>query len=221
MNKADARYLNPTIQDYLRQQAIRLREQGKRFVDIGAYLGVNRNTVSSWWRQYQQRGDAALHQQKRGNKLGEGRIVSPHEEQSVQTLMETHFPDECEIDSALWTRAAVQALMEQVSGVKLPIRTVGEYLKRWGFTPQKPLKRAYEQNPNAVEAWLRIEYPAIERRARQEGAEIGGTNLDCAQMLKWVEAMPQRATPRRSNSIRNALGSITLPASATKERFAL
>jgi transposase len=167
MNKPDARFLNPTIQDYLRQQAIRLREQGKRFVDIAAYLGVNRNTVSSWWHEYQELGETALHQKKRGNKLGEGRILSAHQEQSVQTLMQKHFPDELEIDSA-----AVQALMEQVSGVKLPIRTVGEYLKRWGFTAQKPLKRAYEQDPNAVEAWLNIEYPAIEQRAHQEAAEI-------------------------------------------------
>jgi transposase len=172
MNKPDARLLHPSIQDYLRQQGIRLREQGKRFVDIAAYLGVNRNTVSSWWSQYRELGEAALHQQKRGNKLGEGRILSPHEEQSVQALIQNHFPDELEIDSALWTRCAVQALMEQVSGVKLPIRTVGEYLKRWGFTPQKPLKRAYEQDPHAVEDWLSIEYPAIEQRAHQEGADI-------------------------------------------------
>jgi transposase-like protein len=115
MNNPDARLLNPTIQDYLRQQGIRLREQGKRFVDIAAYLGVNRNTVSSWWRQYQELGEAALHQQKRGNKLGEGRILGSDEEQSVQTLMQAHFPDELEIDSALWTRCAVQALIAQVA----------------------------------------------------------------------------------------------------------
>lgn len=172
MNKPDARLLNPTIQDYLRQQGIRLRDQGKRFIDIAAYLGVNRNTVSSWWSQYQEMGEAALHQQKRGNKFGEGRILCPDEEQTIQAMMQKHFPDELEIDSALWTRSAVQALMEQVSGLKLPIRTVGEYLKRWGFTPQKPLKRAYEQNPDAVENWLSIEYPAIEQRAHQVGAEI-------------------------------------------------
>jgi CRP-like cAMP-binding protein len=70
MNKPDARSLNPAIQDYLRQQGIRLREQGKRFVDIAEYLGVNRNTVSSWWHQYRELGEVALHQQKRGNKLG-------------------------------------------------------------------------------------------------------------------------------------------------------
>lgn len=60
MNKPDARLLNPTTQNYLRQQAIRLREQGKRIVDIAQYLGVHRNTVSDWWQQYQQEGEAAL-----------------------------------------------------------------------------------------------------------------------------------------------------------------
>ena len=54
----------------------------------------------------------------------------------------------------------------------MPIRTVGEYLKRWGYTPQKPLKRAYEQNPQRVKAWLDIEYPAIKEQAKQENAEI-------------------------------------------------
>jgi hypothetical protein len=73
-------------------------------------------------------GETALHQQMRGNKLEKGRILSPHEEQTVEASMQKHFPDELEIDSALWTRAAVQALIEQVSGVKLPIRIVGAYL---------------------------------------------------------------------------------------------
>lgn len=172
MEKPDARFLNPTTQNYLRQQALRLREQGKRFVDIAAYLGVHRNTVSDWWRQYQQMGEAALEQQPRGNKLGEGRHLSCDEEAQVQQQMQEHFPDELGIDSALWTRQAVSSLIEQVSGVKMPIRTVGEYLKRWGFTPQKPLKRAYEQDPKQVELWLQQEYPALQQRAKQQGADI-------------------------------------------------
>lgn len=172
MNKPDARLLNPTTQNYLRQQAIRLREQGKRIVDIAQYLGVHRNTVSDWWHQYQQEGEAALEQQPRGNKLGEGRRLSPSEEVLVQQQMREHFPDELEIDSALWTRQAVRSLIAQVSGVAMPIRTVGEYLKRWGMTPQKPLKRAYEQDPKRVETWLKQEYPAIQQCAKREGAEI-------------------------------------------------
>lgn len=172
MNKPDARYLNPTIQDYLRQQAIRLREQGKRTGEIASYLGVHRTTVSDWWRVYQQEGEVALHQQKRGNKLGEGRTLRPTEEAWIQKLLKEHFPDELNIDSALWTRSAVQTLIACECEVKMPIRTVGEYLRRWGYTPQKPLKRAYEQDPQRVKAWLDIEYPMIVQQAQQENAEI-------------------------------------------------
>lgn len=164
--------LNPTTQDYLRQQAIRLRRQGKRMSEIATYLGVHRTTVSKWWRQYQQQGDVALHQQQRGNKLGEGRTLNPEEEALIQKLMRDHFPDELKIDSALWTRNAVQTLIASECGVKMPIRTVGEYLKRWGYSPQKPLKRAYEQKPQAVIAWLESDYAAIKQRAQQEDAEI-------------------------------------------------
>ncbi|CAA9581856.1 Mobile element protein [uncultured Synechococcales cyanobacterium] len=172
MKKPDARLLNPTTQNYLRQQAIRLREQGKRMGEIANYLGVHRTTVSGWWRQYQQEGETALKQQPRGAKLGEGRTLSLGEETTVQRLMQAHFPDELNIDSALWTRSAVQALIACECGVEMPIRTVGEYLLRWGYTPQKPLKRAYEQDPQAVSAWLETDYPAIKQRAQQQDAEI-------------------------------------------------
>ncbi len=133
---------------------------------------MHRNTVSDWWYQYQQEGEAALEQYPRGNKLGQGRTLSPSEEAYLQQLIQEHFPDELEIDSALWTRQAVASLIGQVCGVVMPIRSVGEYLKRWGMTPQKPLKRAYEQDPQAVEPWLETEYPQIQQRAKQEGAEI-------------------------------------------------
>lgn len=164
MNKLDARLLNPATQNYLRQQAIRLRQQGERIGEIAHYLGMHRNTVSAWWQKYQQEGEAELEQQPRGNKLGEGRTLIPTQEVLVQQQMREHFPEELGIDSALWTRQAVRTLIAQVSGVQMPIRTVGEYLKRWGMTPQKPLKRAYEQDPKLVETWLKQEYPAIEQQ---------------------------------------------------------
>lgn len=172
MNKPDARLLNPITQNYLRQQAIWLREQGKRMGELASYLGVHRTTVSGWWRQYQQEGELALKQQPRGAKLGAGRSLSPGEEATVQQLLQAHFPDELNIDSALWTRSAVQTLIACKCGIEMPIRTVGEYLKRWGYTPQKPLKRAYEQDPQAVKVWWETEYPALEQRVQQEGAEL-------------------------------------------------
>jgi transposase len=68
--------------------------------------------------------------------------------------------------------AQTLTLIEQEFDIKLPVRSIGKYLTRWGFTPQKPIKRAYEQSPAAVQAWLQGEYPGIEQRARAEGAEI-------------------------------------------------
>jgi hypothetical protein len=76
------------------------------------------------------------------------------------------------MDFFLWSRAAVMQLIEQECGLKLGVRTVGKYLARWGFTPQKPIKRAYEQRPEAVKAWLDEHYPAIEEQAKAEGGEI-------------------------------------------------
>jgi transposase len=66
----------------------------------------------------------------------------------------------------------VSELVEVRTGVRLQVRTVGKYLKRWGYTPQKPLKKAYEQSPAAVGTWLKETYPAIAKRAKTEGAEI-------------------------------------------------
>ena len=76
------------------------------------------------------------------------------------------------MDFALWTRAAVGQLIEAECKIKLSVRGVGKYLKRWGFTPQKPIRRAYEQSPEAVKKWLDEEYPAIAAKAKAEGGEI-------------------------------------------------
>ncbi|MGB7086016.1 MAG: winged helix-turn-helix domain-containing protein [Phormidesmis sp.] len=116
-------------------------------------------------------GQRPLSQQRRGRQLGEGQTLSAAAQSEVESALHDE-PEDYGIDSALWTRRAVQAVIEQLCDVKMPIRTVGDYLKRWGYSPQRPLKRAYEQDPVAVERWLANEYPAIEKRAKAEGATI-------------------------------------------------
>jgi transposase len=172
MSKQDGRYLSPNVQDYLRQQAMRLREQGKTFGQIADFLGVHRDTVSRWWQQYQSGGEAALSQQPRGRKPGDGSKLTPQQGETLQQMLREYYPDELGIDSSLWTRRAVQALIAQHYQIEMPIRTVGDYLKAWGFTPQKPSKRFYQQEDEAVVKWLLEEYPDIEQLAQQEGAEI-------------------------------------------------
>jgi transposase len=149
-----------------------LRIDGKHVKDISTYLGVHPNTVSAWCWEYGEDPENGWCQQVRGRHKGAGRILRPEEEADLQQAMQGHFPEEYGIDSALWTRRAVQCLIAQRCGIKMAIRTVGEYLKRWKYTPKKPQERAYEQDPDAVKQWLEVSYPAIVQRAQQEGASI-------------------------------------------------
>jgi DDE superfamily endonuclease/Winged helix-turn helix len=72
----------------------------------------------------------------------------------------------------LWTRRAVQQLIQQELGIRMPVRTVGEYLKRWGYTAKRPRRHAKKQDPEEVQEWLGKTYPAIEQWAAEEDAEI-------------------------------------------------
>ena len=170
--KTDARTLSPETQAHLRKQAIRWRKQGMSYVAIAAQLEVHRNTVSNGWKAYQAEGVRGIQSQTRGRKPGEQRMLSPRQEQQIQALICDRTPEQYKLSFALWTRRAVQALLRQRLHRTMPLRTVGEYLKRWGFTPQKPLKRAYEQRPAQVKRWLDETYPAIVARAKREQAEI-------------------------------------------------
>ena len=115
-------------------------------------------------------GWKALKAKKRGRPKG-GKLKG-WQSAVIKNLIRDRCPDQLKMPFALWTREAVGQLIEREFGIKLSVWTVGRYLSRWGFTPQKPLKRAYEQNPKEVEAWLKEEYPRIKQKAREEGAEI-------------------------------------------------
>jgi len=172
MEKTDARTLLPQTQEELRKQAIRLKKRGETFLAIADIVGVHRNTVSDWWKVYQNNGIKGLKAQKRGRNLGEHRSLKRSQESEIQKHICDKTPDQFKLTFALWTRQAVQELIKLQFGITMPIRTVGEYLKRWGFTPQKPLKRAYEQQSSAVRKWLDQEYPKIAIKAKKEDAEI-------------------------------------------------
>ena len=117
-------------------------------------------------------GSAGLKPGRRGRRTGDQRCLTAEQEQLLQRLICEKRPEQLKMDFALWNRPAVSQLILQECAIVMPIRTVGHYLKRWGFTPQKPIKKAYEQRPEAVKLWLDEEYPKIAKRARTEGAEI-------------------------------------------------
>lgn len=172
MEKIDARKHSTEVQQQLRNQAIRLRKSGKKYSEISEIIGINPATICRWYKAYERDGKSAIQIKKRGRTKGDQRTLTPEQEKELQKTMQDKCPDQLKLPFALWTRKAVKQVIKEFWSIDMPIRTVGEYLKRWGFTPQKPLKKAYKQNPKAVQAWLTEEYPAIAQKAKNENAEI-------------------------------------------------
>lgn len=172
MKKIDARKHSTETQQEIRRQIIRMRKQGYSNRAIGIVVGVSENHASTIWHRYLNKGVSGIKIGVRGRRTGEKRSLSPQQERNICKLLIDKTPDQLKLDFALWTRDAVKILIKQMYDIKMPIRTVGEYLKRWRFTPQKPAKRAYEQKPKEVQKWLDEEYPEIEYRAKKEKAEI-------------------------------------------------
>jgi transposase len=175
MDKQDARKLEPAAQYELRKQVIRAWKRGRNRVQISEEVGLSYVAVCNIVKRYrlsEDQGVRGLAPARRGRRAGEDRALTDEQETHIQRLICEKRPEQLKMVFALWSRAAVMQLIERACGIKLSVRGVGNYLKRWGFTPQKPIKKAYEQRPEAVKAWLDNDYPTIEQRAKAEDAEI-------------------------------------------------
>ena len=168
----DARRLSDDILEALRLRALNGRELGFTEADLANLLGVSRETVCRWWSAYAAHGIDALPHERTGRPLGSGRLLSDEQADRVQRLLDAKSPEDVGIPAPLWNRRAVRDLIYKECGVLLAVRTVGKYLKRWGYTAKKPSRRAKKQDPEEVRQWLEEAYPAIEERAAGEGAEI-------------------------------------------------
>jgi len=198
--KTDARKHSEEVLQALRVQAHRLRhEQGRTWDEIASIVGVHRSTIMSWVRRFHLGSPTLEHTSsaRRGRVLGSGRTLEPVEEVRLREIVLEGPPSAVALPFALWSRRAVQAAVKSRFGVDMPLRTVTEYLRRWGFTPQRPVKRAIEQRPAEVQRWLDEEYPAIERRAKAERGEIyWGDETAVRQDTAWVRGFaPAGHTP--------------------------
>jgi len=168
----DARQLSDEVLEALRVRALRGCEKGFTEAEVADLLGVSRETVSRWWCAYAQGGLAALPHERSGRPLGSGRSLSDEQAKHLQQRIDENTPEELGIASPLWTRPAVRELIRQEYGIAMPVRTVGEYLKRWGYTAKRPRRHAKRQDADEVAEWLEETYPGIEKRASKEDAEI-------------------------------------------------
>ncbi len=149
-----------------------LREQGKTHIEIAQITGYTRSYVSTMLKRLVGAPEMLEGMSRGGRPQGSLRALSAKEERRAQQWICGKCPDQLSLPFALWTRSAIRELVRREFGIRLSIRGVGEYVARWGYTPQKAARRAYERDDAAVKAWLSIEYPKIKARAKKEGAEI-------------------------------------------------
>ncbi|MFM7571401.1 MAG: IS630 family transposase [Betaproteobacteria bacterium] len=198
MKKIDARSLPRDAQDEMRRQAIRMREQLKMtWAEIAKVVGVSETTAWGWGKRYLSEGEGGLVSRTRGRRHLSGRTLSLVQEWVIRSVITSGYPDQLKLPFALWNRRAVMELIAQKFGIQMPIRTVGMYLQRWGYTPQRPIKRAAEQDPRRVAEWLRTEYPKIANRAKTEGALVyWGDETAVAEDGHWIRGYaPMGKTP--------------------------
>jgi transposase len=168
----DARQLSDDVLEALRLRALNGRELGFTETDLANLLGVSRETVCRWWSAYTARGLDAIPHERTGRPVGSGRLLSDPQARNIQQLLDEKSPEDLGISAPLWNRRAVRDLIHKTCGILLATRTVGKYLKRWGYTAKKPSRHAKKQDPEEIRQWLEETYPAIEKRAIRESAEI-------------------------------------------------
>jgi transposase len=170
MKIKDARSLPSTAQEDIRRKVLRAIMDGKKQAEVASLLGVTRQSISKWVKRYKKGGNRALRAKARGRPRG-GSLL-PWQAAQISKSVLDRYPDQLKLPFYLWTREAVAELIEKKFGIRLSVWTVGRYLGRWGFTPQKPLRKAFEQDPEQVRQWLGEKYPQIRSLAKRKKAEI-------------------------------------------------
>jgi transposase len=170
MDKQDARSLSAEGQEDLRRRVVEAVEKGLSQTEAARVFGVARGTISRWIGLVERVGRRGLQARRRG-RPPVARLAPRQAATTVRHIL-SGCPEQMRLPFALWTREAVQELLWRKFALKVSVWTVGRYLRAWGLTPQKPVRRAYEQNPVAVRKWLAEEYPAIRAEARQFRAQI-------------------------------------------------
>lgn len=145
------------------------RKQGTQ-EEASIIFGITQRAVNGIWSRYKKGGLKNLYSKKRG--VRGGIKLSTDQALEIKRLIREKTPDQLKLSFGLWTRQAVGQLIKRKYRVDLSRWQVGRYLKLWGYTPQKPIRKAFEQKPEQVRVWLKKEYPSIQARALKEKAII-------------------------------------------------
>jgi transposase len=185
--RIDGRTLTHEASEAIRIMAVRRVQEGERPSAVIQSFGLCRTTVYKWLRAAARGGEAALVARK---APGPAFKLRPRQKQQVRTWICGKDPRQYGFDFGLWTRRIVVELIQQKMKITLSVTSVGRLLAELQITPQKPLRRAYERDPAAIERWKREEYPALVKHAQHRGADIffldeAGLRSDAALQRTW------------------------------------
>lgn len=168
--KQDGRTLDHKILEHLRVTAVRrVVEDGERPSEVMKSMGLCRTSIYRWIRAHKKGGPDAL----KGTKAaGPTPKLSESQQLRVKKWMVGKDPRQYGFHFGLWTRKIVSELIKEKFKVDLGLTAVGRLLAKLEITPQKPLRRAYERDPERIDAWVKKEYPKLRRRAKRRGAKI-------------------------------------------------
>lgn len=222
MEKVDFRTQTEEVRLAFRKRAVSLLKKGIKKHKIAETLGVANNTITEWCKKHKENGATGLKSKKRGVTSESKKLLSEEQEKIIQKKIIDVMPSQYKLDFALWTRKAVIELVFQEFEIVLALTTMGDYLRKWGFTPQKPKKKAYEQQPAQVQKWLDEQYPAIKQAAKAEDAEIHwgdetGVRNNCQHGRSYA---PKGRTPvKESMSKRFSINMISTVTNQGKVQF--
>ena len=194
MKKRDGRTLDHKTLEDIRIHAVQRVEAGESPEDVIRVLGFGRTVIYDWLAKYREGGLDALRAKPiagRPSKLQGKQLKWLYQTITSKNPLQMHF------EFALWTRGMMRELIRERFGVGLSEVSVGRLLKKLGLSPQKPLGRAYEQNPEFVERWLAEDYPKIQALAKKERATLyfsdeAGVRSDFHSGTTWA---PKGKTP--------------------------
>ena len=168
--KQDGRNKSKEAQKEIRNLAVNYWLKHGNMLEAAREFNVSYPAIRKWVKKYKDGGTTTLHVDERGRP--EGKELSGKQEQSIISKITNKQPEQLKLSFGLWTRENVGELIAKEYGIRRSNRQIGRYLKEWGFTPQKPVYKSYEQNNEAVNKWLKVQYPSIQKKAQALGAMI-------------------------------------------------
>ena len=185
----DGRKLSSALKEELRLRVVKRVEEGVAPEQLAVDLDINIRTIYKWLEKYHYGGEEAL---KTTPKPGRAPKLTATQLRHLAFIVRSRNPLQYAFDFALWTRGLIREVVRREFNVHLSEVSVGRILRRLGLSPQKPLYRAYQQDPKAVERWREEDYPAIKRRAKAEKALIffadeSGIRTDYHRGTTWGE----------------------------------